>query len=186
MRAELTWFRSFSRLLIFSATWWLLFCSLVRNTRELKLTWFRSFSRLLIFSATWWLLFCSLVRRFATLENWNWPDSAPSPSCWSSPPRGDYYSAPWSAGSQHMRDELTWFRSFSRLLIFSATWWLLFCSFVRRFVSSSRRLRSSARSCSALRRSSCSQGWKKPGFFKNKPAQWVFLVFLFFLIFWVF
>ncbi len=116
----------------------------------------------------------------ATHENWNWLDSAPSRGCWSSQPRGYYYSAPLFAGSQHMRTELTWFRSFSKLLIFSATWWLLFCSFVRRLVSSSRRLRSSARSCSALRRSSCSQGWKKPGFKKkNQPS-------IFFVFFWVF
>ncbi len=32
-----------------------------------------------------------------------------------------------------------------------------------------------------------SQGWKKPGFFKKNPAQWVFLGFLgFFGFFWVF
>jgi hypothetical protein len=31
------------------------------------------------------------------------------------------------------------------------------------------------------------QGWKKPGFFLKKPAQWVFLgFFVFFWVFWVF
>ncbi len=38
----------------------------------------------------------------------------------------------------------------------------------------------------------CDQGWKKPGFFKKKPAQWFFcfflgfLVFVFFWVFWFF
>jgi hypothetical protein len=37
----------------------------------------------------------------------------------------------------------------------------------------------------------CRQGWKKPGFLKKKPAQWVFFVFFlvfcgFFGLLWVF
>ncbi len=57
----------------------------------------------------------------------------------------------------------------------------------------SRRLRTpsaSRRSSSASSSSSLTQGWKKPGILKKKPAQWVFFVFfcffLFFLFFFVF